>query len=137
MNRLVVSSSSRWRVLRWVGLAAAGASLWACTSRTLEMPTVTPSVTDNWTVTQKINNNLDLLFMVDDSSSMTAMQQKLLVQLPNFLSFLQKLPSSPTFTSPSSPPTWGPRATSTSCAHRSGTKESSSLSPRGPVWPPR
>jgi hypothetical protein len=95
MNRLVVSSSSCWRILRWVGLAAAGASLWACTSRTLEMPTVTPSGTAQWNVTQKINNNLDLLFMVDNSSSMTSMQQKLLVQLPNFLTFLQKLPVKP------------------------------------------
>ena len=77
MNRLVVPSSRCWRLLRWVGLAATGASFWACTSRTLEMPTITPSVTANWSVTQKINNNLDLLFMVDNSSSMTTMQQKL------------------------------------------------------------
>src|SRR4051794_17973239 len=95
MKCLVVRSSRWWRVLRWVGLAGAGASLWACTSRTLEMPTVVPGVTQKWTFTQKINNNLDLLFMVDNSSSMTTMQQKLLIQLPNFLSFLQKLPVKP------------------------------------------
>ncbi len=95
MNRLVVPSSRCWRVLRWVGLGAAGASLWACTSRSLEMPTTTPSVTAQWSVTQKINNNLDLLFMVDNSSSMTTMQQKLLLQLPNFLTFLQRLPIRP------------------------------------------
>jgi len=59
------------------------------------MPTVVPGVTQKWTFTQKINNNLDLLFMVDNSSSMTTMQQKLLIQLPNFLSFLQKLPVKP------------------------------------------
>ena len=95
MNRLVVSSSRCWRVLRWIGLAGAGASLWACTSRTLEMPTVVPGVTQKWSVIQKINNNLDLLFMVDDSSSMTTMQKKLLDQLPHFLSFLQTLPVKP------------------------------------------
>jgi hypothetical protein len=95
MNRLVVSSSRCWRVLRWVGLAATGASLWACTSRTLEMPTVVPGVTQKWSVIQKINNNLDLLFMVDNSSSMLAMQQKLLVQLPNFLGLLEDLPIKP------------------------------------------
>jgi hypothetical protein len=95
MSSVVVRSSRCWRVLRWVGLAAGGASLWACTSRTLEMPDVKPNVTGKWRVTQKINNNLDLLFMIDNSSSMTAMQQKLLLQLPNFLGFLQKLPVKP------------------------------------------
>jgi hypothetical protein len=95
MNRLIVPSSRWWPVLRWAGLAAAGASLWACTSRTLEIPTVSSSVTEQWSVTQKINNNLDLLFMVDNSSSMTAMQQKLLLQLPHFLGFLQTLQIKP------------------------------------------
>ena len=71
MNRLAVSSSKCWRALRWVGLAAAGASLWACTSRTLEAPTVVPSEQQEWPFTQKINNNLDILFMIDNSKSMT------------------------------------------------------------------
>ena len=95
MNRLVVSSSSCWRVLRWVGLAAAGASLWACTSRTLETPTVVPAVQQQWTFTQKIDNSLDILFMIDNSQSMTDMQQKLLAQLPSFMNVLETLPVPP------------------------------------------
>ena len=36
--------------------------------------------------------NLDVLFMIDNSSSMTFMQQKLASQLPGFLTALQNLP---------------------------------------------
>ncbi len=84
--------SQPWRVLRWVGLAAAVPALWACTSRTLEAPVVTPTQTFTNKVVQKVNNNLDILFMVDNSSSMTQMQQKLLSQLPVFMQVLQALP---------------------------------------------
>ncbi len=38
-------SSKCWRVLRWAGLAAAAPALWACTSRTLETPNITPTAT--------------------------------------------------------------------------------------------
>ncbi len=95
MNRLVVLSSRCWRVVRWAGLAAAGASLWACTSRTLEPPVVTPSVQQPFLFTQKLNNNLDILFMIDNSKSMTDMQQKLLAQLPSFMNVLETLPVTP------------------------------------------
>ncbi len=37
--------------------------------------------------------NLDVLFMVDNSSSMTVMQQKLASQIPGFIGALQNLPS--------------------------------------------
>jgi hypothetical protein len=89
MNGLVVFSAKCWRVLRWVTLAAAGTTLWACTSHTLETPNVVPTKQVQYRVTQKINNNLDLLFMIDDSLSMTSMQQKLLTQLPTFMNVLQ------------------------------------------------
>ncbi len=82
-----------WRALRWAGLAAAAPALWACTSRTLESPTIVPTATLTSTVTQKINNNLDLLFMIDNSSSMTSMQQKLAMQLPTFMQVLEGLPN--------------------------------------------
>ena len=36
---------------------------------------------------------LDVLFMIDDSSSMTSMQQKLAAQIPAFVSVLQNLPT--------------------------------------------
>jgi hypothetical protein len=37
------------------------------------------------------NNNVDILMMIDDSSSMTTMQQKLYTQLPAFIQSLQSL----------------------------------------------
>lgn len=90
------SSRSRcWRVLRWAGLAAAVPALWACTSRTLEMPDTIATGVVQMKVTQKIDNDLDLLFMVDNSSSMTSMQQKLLAQLPSFMNILEGLPVKP------------------------------------------
>lgn len=82
-----------WRVARWAGLAAAAPALWACTSRTLESAQINPTATLTTTVTQKINNNIDILFMIDNSSSMTSMQQKLLAQLPAFIQVLQMLPN--------------------------------------------
>jgi hypothetical protein len=88
-------SSKCWRVLRWAGLAAAAPALWACTSRTLEPPNITPTATLTTNFTQKINNEIDILFMIDNSSSMTEMQQKLYTQLPLFMQVLQNLPSPP------------------------------------------
>ena len=44
------------------------------------------------TFNEKINNKLDVLFMIDNSSSMNEMQQKLYDQLPNFVSALQAAP---------------------------------------------
>ena len=88
-------SSKCWRVLRWAGLAAAAPALWACTSRTLEAPVITPTATVTTNFTQKINNEIDILFMIDNSSSMTPMQQKLYTQLPNFMSVLTSIPNPP------------------------------------------
>ena len=88
-------SSKCWRVLRWAGLAAAAPALWACTSRTLEMPNIVPQATLTTTYTQKINNELDILFMIDNSTSMSEMQQKLYDQLPTFMNVLQMLPTPP------------------------------------------
>jgi hypothetical protein len=84
-----------WRVLRWVGLGAGAAALWACTSRTLEMPNTVPQAVTTQTITQKINNKIDLLFMIDNSSSMTEMQGKLYDQLPSFMNILTSLTPSP------------------------------------------
>ena len=88
-------SSKCWRVLRWAGLAAAAPALWACTSRTLETPNITPTATLTTNFTQKINNEIDILFMIDNSSSMTEMQQKLYDQLPLFMNVLESLPTPP------------------------------------------
>ena len=56
------------------------------------MPVVTTTRSETKTVVQKVNNDIDILFMVDDSSSMTSMQQKLVTQLPTFMQVLQALP---------------------------------------------
>jgi hypothetical protein len=80
-----------WRVLRWVGLGAGAAALCACTSRSLEKPDIVPQAVTTQTITQKINNKIDLLFMIDNSSSMTEMQGKLYDQLPSFMNILTSL----------------------------------------------
>ena len=51
--------------------------------------------TGGTTVTGPFGNNVDILMMIDDSSSMTEMQQKLYLQLPTFIQSLQNLPSPP------------------------------------------
>jgi hypothetical protein len=83
-------SSKCWRVLRWAGLAAAAPALWACTSRTLEKPNINPTANLTTTFSQKVNNNIDVLFMIDNSSSMDSMEKKLVDQLPTFMDILEK-----------------------------------------------
>jgi hypothetical protein len=95
MNGRAGFSTKCWRIVRWAGLAAAAPALWACTSRTLEPPTIAPTATVGTTFTQKINNKIDILFMVDNSSSMTEMQNKLYDQLPNFMAVLEGLQTKP------------------------------------------
>ena len=71
-------SSKCWRVLRWAGLAAAAPALWACTSRTLEMPNITPTATLTTNFTQKINNEIDIVhdrqLVVDDGDAEEALR---------------------------------------------------------------
>lgn len=69
-------------------LTAAG-----CTSRTLEDPAVNPVASVGNVQTYHQNNKLDLLFMIDNSLSMSSMQQKLREQLPLFMNVLQNAPS--------------------------------------------
>ena len=87
--------SKSWRIIRWVGLAASAPALWACTSRSLEAPPLEPTATIQTNFTQKINNEIDILFMIDNSSSMTEMQQKILDQLPLFMNVLTGLKNPP------------------------------------------
>ena len=51
--------------------------------------------TGGTTVTGPFGNNVDLLMMIDDSSSMLQMQQKLFAQLPLFIQSLESLPTPP------------------------------------------
>ena len=79
----------RWRHLRWVACAAVVPALWACNSRRLATPTPLPTVVDARSFKQTVNHQLDLLVMVDNSSSMNPLQAKMSDQLPNFLSALK------------------------------------------------
>ena len=80
---------SLFRVVRWLGLAAAVPALWACTSRTLEPPKLTVDVTGRGRFPRTINRNVDLLFLIDDSMSMAKSQTNLLRNFPRFMDKLE------------------------------------------------
>jgi hypothetical protein len=81
-----------WRAARWVALAAAVPALWACNNRSLEAPVPKPQETYNDLFQQQINRKIDLLFMVDNSSSMMQLQTKMAAQFPVFTDVLKNLP---------------------------------------------
>ena len=82
-----------WAVTRWVAVAAALPLVWACNSRTLEEPKPNPVRVISNTYQSALNRKLDILFMVDDSSSMIPLQTKLLAQFPVFMDVLKNLPT--------------------------------------------
>src|SRR6478609_5800192 len=85
-------ASRPWRLLRWGGLAALLPALWACTTRSLEPPILKPAV-DNWvTFTENVNPDIDIIFLVDNSSSMKLSQTNLLNNFPVFMNVLKGLP---------------------------------------------
>jgi hypothetical protein len=90
-----MTGRSLFRVLRWAGLAAVAPVLWACNARTLEKPVLKPEATFGKTFQQTINRNVDLLFLVDDSSSMRLTQQNLETNFPMFMTRLMDPPGLP------------------------------------------
>jgi hypothetical protein len=82
-----------WAVTRWAAVAAALPLVWACNSRTLTEPTPNPVRVVNTTFQSTLNRKIDLLFMVDNSASMTPLQTKLLTQFPVFMNVLKMLPT--------------------------------------------
>jgi hypothetical protein len=82
-----------WAVTRWVAVAAALPLVWACNSRTLGEPTPNPVRVVNNTFQATLNRKMDILFMVDNSSSMLPLQAKLLAQFPVFMNVLKMLPT--------------------------------------------
>ena len=83
------------RLFRWVGLAAVVPVLWACNARNLERPALKPDSTFIKTFQQTINRNVDMLFLVDDSSSMRLSQDNLRRNFPRFMQRLMDPPGLP------------------------------------------
>lgn len=78
----------RRRNLRWVAMVPLLLELWACGSHRLAIPDPHPSVGDTRQFKQTINNKLDIIFMVDDSPSMSPLETKMRAQLPAFMDAL-------------------------------------------------
>jgi hypothetical protein len=89
MTRLL--ASLRWRHLRWVACAALVPVLWACNARKLAGPNAQPSAVEQKVFVQSLNRDLDILFMIDNSSSMIPMQQALTSNLQAFMTPLENL----------------------------------------------
>ena len=94
---VVRSRSSRFhrhifRVLGWLALAAAAPALYACTARSLEPPVLKPDPTQTGSIVLTANRNVDLLFLIDDSSSMAKSQENLRRNFPAFMTALKALP---------------------------------------------
>jgi hypothetical protein len=76
-----------------VTVALFALSIWAsCAREPLDEPSSSIDAGSPIPYVPRINRNLDILFMIDDSAGMTAMQQKLLARLPAFTQGLQMLP---------------------------------------------
>jgi hypothetical protein len=82
-----------WAVTRWVAVASALPLIWACNARTFEPPQSNPVRVVNNTFQATLNREIDILFMVDNSSSMAPLQAKLLAQFPVFMNVLKMLPT--------------------------------------------
>jgi hypothetical protein len=79
--------------LRWWVAACGLVAMWACNDRKVQTPTPQPTGTTQNYFEQNLNNKLDILFMVDDSTSMTTVQQNLVANFPVFINVLKSLPS--------------------------------------------
>ncbi len=80
------------RALRWALLAAAVPTVWACNARSLAAPEPQLDVSTNVLYQRSINRRLDIVFMIDDSSSMTPLQNKLTASFPAFMHVLEGFP---------------------------------------------
>ena len=80
---------ARWRWLRWpLAAALLPLALWACNAHPLEQPKPAPEVQTDLRYDIHPVRKLDLIFMIDNSSSMADKQNNL---RQNFPSFMQKL----------------------------------------------
>jgi hypothetical protein len=80
------------RLLSWTGLAVALPALWACTTRSLEAPDLKPAVNNTFNFQESVNRDIDILFLIDNSSSMAKSQANLVRNFPTFMNVLKALP---------------------------------------------
>jgi hypothetical protein len=79
----------RWRHARWAIIAAALPVLWACNARKLEEPMASPKRVEQKVFQETLNRDVDILFLIDTSSSMRPLQDKLLQNFPVFMTTLE------------------------------------------------
>ena len=84
----VASATTFTRLAIALGLTAA-----SCAQPKVDPPVASTPAALTATATGASPGDLDVLFMIDNSSSMTSMQQKLGTQIPGFLTALQNLPA--------------------------------------------
>jgi hypothetical protein len=77
----------------WTTLVVAVSLLWACNNQKLVAPIGRPALVKSKVFAEKLNRDLDIVFMVDDSPSMKVLQDKLADQFPIFMQVLQGLPN--------------------------------------------
>src|SRR5262252_3841425 len=68
-------------------------TLWACNDHHLATPSPAPTGSAQSFFDQNVSNDLDILFLVDDSSSMDTSQQNLTMNFPVFINVLKTLPA--------------------------------------------
>jgi hypothetical protein len=77
---------------RGTALAITMSALCACTTHSLEAPALKTDETNTTTFRESVNRKIDILFMVDNSSSMKPSQANLLANFPVFMDVLTGLP---------------------------------------------
>ncbi len=82
-----------WRHARWVVVAAALPALWACNNRRLQAPNAPPAQQLDHYFEQNVNNDIDIVFMIDNSTSMDLEQANLARNFPTFINVLKSLPN--------------------------------------------
>ncbi len=82
----------RKRFVRWC-LVAALPLLGACGDHPLTPPVPDPTRVGQNDFPASLTNKLDILFMVDNSSSMSTLQKKLIAQFPSFMEPLKMVPT--------------------------------------------
>jgi hypothetical protein len=79
--------------LRWLPLGIGVIAFWACNDRKVQVPVPMPTGATTNYFEQNVNNDIDIVFAIDDSSSMTTVQNVLVANFPVFINVLKSLPN--------------------------------------------